>query len=208
VPRSSAYYIAKEKTLRRMIDPALAARIKELIETQAAFGIRTVWAWLRFVDGLQINRKKVERIMHLKRWTLKTREPANALGSKPPAPSPRCLINAGPPPLPSSTAAPTAGAPWSRSSTAAPARSSAGNSIAPLAPKPPNAPLRKPSLTALAGCTALPQGLALRRDNGLVFGSRLYCSPVRRYGLKQEYIPPYTPEQNGLCERFIHTLKE
>ena len=53
-----------------------------------------------------------------------------------------------------------------------------------------------------------PAGLTLRHDNGLVFGSRAYRALVRDYGLKQEYIAPYTPEQNGLCERFIRTFKE
>jgi putative transposase len=31
---------------------------------------------------------------------------------------------------------------------------------------------------------------------------------VKDYGLAQEYITPYTPQQNGLCERFIKTFKE
>ncbi len=30
---------------------------------------------------------------------------------------------------------------------------------------------------------------------------------ARDYGLKQEYITPYTPQQNGLCERFIRSFK-
>ena len=30
---------------------------------------------------------------------------------------------------------------------------------------------------------------------------------VRRYGLEQEYITPYTPEQNGMIERFFGSLK-
>ena len=53
-----------------------------------------------------------------------------------------------------------------------------------------------------------PSGLTLRHDNGLVFGSKAYRALVRDYGLTQEYIAPYTPEQNGLCERFIRTFKE
>ncbi|GAA5481950.1 IS3 family transposase ISKpn40 [Haloferula sargassicola] len=53
-----------------------------------------------------------------------------------------------------------------------------------------------------------PQGMLLRHDNGLVFGSRRFRAVVRDYGLKQEYITPYTPKQNGLCERFIKTFKE
>lgn len=31
---------------------------------------------------------------------------------------------------------------------------------------------------------------------------------VRSYGLKQELITPYTPQQNGLVERMIRMLKE
>lgn len=42
VPRSSAYYVAKERTARRVVDPVLTARIKELIGSHAAFGIRSV----------------------------------------------------------------------------------------------------------------------------------------------------------------------
>ena len=48
----------------------------------------------------------------------------------------------------------------------------------------------------------------LRSDNGLVFTSRSYTALVKSYGLKQEFITPYTPQQNGLVERMIRTLKE
>lgn len=48
----------------------------------------------------------------------------------------------------------------------------------------------------------------LRSDNGLVFGSKVFVQVVKRYGLDQEYIAPYTPEQNGMIERFFKTLKE
>lgn len=49
--------------------------------------------------------------------------------------------------------------------------------------------------------------LTLRSDNGLVFGAKPFVKVVRRYGLDQEYITPYTPEQNGMIERFFGTLK-
>jgi Integrase core domain len=39
--------------------------------------------------------------------------------------------------------------------------------------------------------------LTVRSDNGLVFGAKVFVSVVRRYGLGQEYITPYSPEQNG-----------
>lgn len=48
----------------------------------------------------------------------------------------------------------------------------------------------------------------LRSDNGLVFTSRSYTALVKSYGLRQEFITPHCPEQNGMVERVIRTLKE
>ena len=39
------------------------------------------------------------------------------------------------------------------------------------------------------------------------FGAKPFVKVVRRYGLDQEYITPYTPEQNGMIERFFGSLK-
>jgi putative transposase len=47
----------------------------------------------------------------------------------------------------------------------------------------------------------------VRHDNGLVFGSKRCGSTVAECGLKQECTVSYIPEQNGLCERVIRTLK-
>ncbi len=43
---------------------------------------------------------------------------------------------------------------------------------------------------------------------GLVFTSRSYTALVRGYGLRQEFITPHSPEQNGMVERVIRTLKD
>lgn len=48
----------------------------------------------------------------------------------------------------------------------------------------------------------------LRSDNGPVFTSRDYTRLVRSYGLKQEFITPHCPQQNGMVERVIRTFKE
>ena len=48
----------------------------------------------------------------------------------------------------------------------------------------------------------------LRSDNGLVFTSPSYTALVKSYGLQQQFITPYSPEQNGMVERVIRTLKE
>jgi putative transposase len=48
----------------------------------------------------------------------------------------------------------------------------------------------------------------VRSDNGLIFQSRRFRAACRDYQLRQEFITPYTPEQNGMIERFFRTLKE
>ena len=54
----------------------------------------------------------------------------------------------------------------------------------------------------------VPEPFLLRSDNGLVFSSRSYTQLVRSYGLRQEFITPHCPQQNGMVERLIRTLKE
>ncbi|MCR4157673.1 integrase core domain-containing protein [Kerstersia gyiorum] len=54
----------------------------------------------------------------------------------------------------------------------------------------------------------VPVPFLLRSDNGLVFTSRDYTALVRSYGLRQEFITPHCPQQNGMVERVIRTLKE
>ncbi len=48
----------------------------------------------------------------------------------------------------------------------------------------------------------------LRSDNDLVFTSRSFTALVRSYRLRQEFITPHCPQQNGMVERVIRTLKE
>jgi putative transposase len=48
----------------------------------------------------------------------------------------------------------------------------------------------------------------VRSDNGLIFTSRRFRAACQFYRLSQEFITPYTPEQNGLIERFFRSLKE
>jgi putative transposase len=48
----------------------------------------------------------------------------------------------------------------------------------------------------------------LRSDNGLVSTSRAYTRIVRSYGLRQEFITPHCPQQNGMIERVIRTWKQ
>lgn len=50
--------------------------------------------------------------------------------------------------------------------------------------------------------------LKLRSDNGLNFGARAFVREVRKYGIEQEFIVPYTPEHNGMIERFSEASKK
>lgn len=53
-----------------------------------------------------------------------------------------------------------------------------------------------------------PVPFLLRSDNGQVFTSRHYTRLAKSYGLRQEFHTPHCPQQNGMVERVIRTLKE
>jgi putative transposase len=64
------------------------------------------------------------------------------------------------------------------------------------------------ALISRNGCLGRVQNpFLLRSDNDLVFTSRDCTRLVRSYGLKQEFITPHCPQQNGMIERVIRTLK-
>jgi transposase InsO family protein len=48
----------------------------------------------------------------------------------------------------------------------------------------------------------------IRSGKGLVFKSKHFRVACRGYRLAQEFVTPYTPEQDGLVERFFRSLKE
>jgi putative transposase len=50
------------------LDEVLAERIQRLIERYPTFGYRRLWAMLRFVEGIRVNRKAVYRLLMLKGW--------------------------------------------------------------------------------------------------------------------------------------------
>lgn len=47
-----------------------------------------------------------------------------------------------------------------------------------------------------------------RLDNGFVVTSHKYSALVRNHDLKQELITPYCPQQDGMDERVIRSIKE
>lgn len=72
----------------------------------------------------------------------------------------------------------------------------------------PSAALERALITRYGTLARVPAPFLLRSDNGLVFTNGHYTQPVRHYGLKHEFITPHRPQQNGMVERVIRTLKE
>ena len=200
VARRTVYYRPTKSAPK--INPALAEPIKAMIEAEPSFGYRTVAGVLR------LNKNTVQRIFQIKGWQVRKR----SIGSRP-------RIQA----LPSVALAPDQrwatdlcriwggrdgwltlalvidcytrqllGWQLSRSGKASTAA----------------AALEQALIARYGTLGRVAQAFLLRSDNGLVFTSRNHTRLVRSYGLKQEFITPHCPQQNGMVERVIRTLKE
>lgn len=208
VSRSSVRARPARAAREPRIDPFLAERIADLIRQHPTFGYRRLWALLRFGEGLAVNRKTVYRILKLKGWLVHQRRVT---------PRPRARA--------SRSRARRSNERWAMDVTHVPCgqdgwghlmavidchdREIVGWEFA----------LRgraKEAERALEGAclrrfgTLRPGGSnpVVRSDNGLIFQSRRFRSACRFYRLGQEFITPYTPEQNGMIERFFRSLKE
>lgn len=207
VPRSTAYYGPRMRK-EPGIDRNLAARIRHIHREEPACGVRGTWSRLRHRDGIPVNIKKVHRIMKLKGWTLPKRRAGNR---------PRVKIT--------SSIVATPDTRWATDLALihcgrdgwcvfVPVIDCCTREITGYAlertgrAKTAERALEEALLARFGTLRGAPAGMLLRHDNGLVFGSRQYRSVVSDYGIRQEYITPYTPQQNGLCERFIKTFKE
>jgi putative transposase len=208
VPRSTVYYERRERA-PRPIDGFVANLIYEIIQAQPAWGVRLVWSYLRFELGFStLNVKKVARIMRREGWTVRQRragkrprvERWKSVAQRPDErwatdiAMVQCGIDGWCAFVPVIDCCTRQVLGWELAATAK-ARTA-------------ERALENALLARFGHCRAASAGLTVRHDNGLVFGSRRYVATVADYGLSQEYIAPYTPEQNGLCERFIRTLKE
>ena len=207
LPRSTAYYQPRQRR-ERPIDEAMAARIKRIHREEVTCGVRGTWSRLRYRDDILVNRKKVHRIMKLRGWTL----PKRRAGRRP-------RVKA------SSSIAERPNQRWATDLALIHCGKDGWCVFVPVIDcctrevlghaleltgraKTAERALEEALLERFGTLRSAPQGMKLRHDNGLVFGSRQYRAVVSDYGLTQEYITPYTPQQNGLCERFIKTFKE
>lgn len=200
VPRRSVYY--KPVKSPPKLQDQLVRPVKAMIEENPAFGYRTV------AHLLGLNKNTVQRIFQLKGWQVRKR----AVGFRP-------RIQA----LPSVAQRPderwstdlcrvwTGKDGWATLALVMDchSREVLGWHLSRSArSRTPEAALEQ-ALISRFGCLGrVPRTFLLRSDNGLVFTSRSYTALVRGYGLRQEFITPHSPEQNGMIERLIRTLKD
>lgn len=200
VPRRTVYYRpvkSEPKLQERFVAP-----IKAMIEENPSFGYRTVAHLLEF------NKNTVQRIFQLKGWQVRKRPVGfrprvQALPSVAQRPNERwatdmCRVWAG-------------RDNWTTLALVIDCHtrellgwhlSRSGRS------KTAEAALEQALIARFGTLGRVPQSFLLRSDNGLVFTSRSFTALVRGYGLRQEFITPHSPEQNGMVERVIRTLKE
>jgi len=200
IPRRTLYYHQKERTPK--LDEDRVQRVKEKMQEFPTYGYRRI----ALLTGM--NKKAVQRILKLKGWQVKKRSKghrprAKAMPSRTTTPNTRWAIDM--------TRV------WcgkDRWSTLAAVIDTCTREIVGFR-------LSK-SGKATTAESALQEGLIyrfgqlqklgkptiLRSDNGLVFTSRSFTKTAKAYGFEQEFITPYTPEQNGMIERFFRTIKE
>lgn len=207
VPRSTIYYRPQRKSSPH-VDEVMARRIKGVVERYSRYGYRRAWAVLRNRDGLVVNRKKVQRIMRIKGWQVR-RRPS---GHRPRAKGRPSVVS-------------HSNMRWATDFThlwcgedgwchLALVIDCADRELigwrlsrsgkAPVA----EAALEDALVRRFGLLRRVKSPLTIRSDNGLVFTSKRYRHTAKLYGLSQEFITPYTPEQNGLIERFIKSLKD
>ena len=199
-PAETVYY--KTTKAAPKVDLRFANPIKEMIEKEPSFGYRTV-AW-----PLGFNKNTVQRIFQIKGWQVRKRP----IGMRP-----RIEV------MPSVATAPNER--WSTDlcrvwsgrdgwTTLAfvidcHTRELLGWHLSRSGKSTTAASALEHALINRSGTLGKdPKEVLLRSDNGLVFTSHRYTTLVRGYGLTQEFITPHCPQQNGMVECVIRTIKE
>ena len=200
ISRRTFYY--KPKAKEPKIDEQKLHRIKETIEAFPTYGYRPI----AFMTG--INKKAVQRILKFKGWQVKKRPKghrprAKAMPSKSSMPNERWAIDM--------TRV------WCGSdgySTLAAVIDTCTREIVGFRlsksgkATTAEAALQEELIYRFGRLKRLQQPITLRSDNGLVFTSKSFTKTVKDCNFEQEFITPYTPEQNGMIERFFRTIKE
>lgn len=191
-----------------VVDEGLAWRIKGLIERYPTFGYRRIWALLKHVAGMLVNKKKVYRIMKLKGWLMHHR-----------------LTTARPRVRGKRSQSSKSNERWAMDVTHIDCGPDGWAHLCAIIDCHDRQCIgyefsmrgraQEVERALEAACldrfgTLYPTGQTpvLRSDNGLIFQSRRFRAACRAYRLGQEFITPHTPQQNGMIERFFRSLKE
>lgn len=209
VPRSAVREQGRMTAPRpRVVDEVLAARVERLIEEHPTYGYRRLWALLRFGDGIRLNRKAVYRVLKLKGWfvtqRLRTPRPrVRGRRSRADRSNERWAMDV--------THIDCGRDGWAHLAAVIDChdRELVGYELSLRArAKEAERALENACLARFG--TLRPTGATpvVRSDNGLIFQSRRFRAACRDYRLRQEFITPHTPEQNGMIERFFRSVKE
>ncbi len=207
VPRSAPRLSSTQKALAP-VSGELVDRIGFLIQTYPTYGYRRLWALLRRRHGLRVNRKAVYRVLKLKGWmvhqrTWTPRPRVKGMVSRASRSNERWAMDL--------THIPVGRDGWAHLAAVIDCHDRAiiGHEFA-LRGRAKEAERALEGACILRFGTLRPQGPTpvVRSDNGLVFQSRRFRAACHDYKLSQEFITPYTPEQNGMIERFFRSLKE
>jgi len=209
VPRSAVRQAAKVRVQRKaLVDEVLAVRLARLIAAHPTYGYRRLWALLRFGEGVRINRKAVYRVLELRGWFVHQRQVT---------PRPRVQGRR--------SRASRSNERWAMDLTHIPCGVDGWAHLAAVIDchdrelvgyefalrgraKEAERALEAACLARFGTLRPVAATPVVRSDNGLIFQSRRFRAACRDYHLRQEYITPYTPEQNGMIERFFRSLKE
>ncbi len=206
--RSALHRPANGKRACARLSKELVTKLEPLIQTYPTYGYRRLWALLRFREGQIHNRKAVYRVLRLKRWLVHQRSTT---------PRPRVQTRR--------SRTTQSNHRWAMDVTHIPCgqdgwghltavidchdREIIGYEFA-LRGRAQEAEraIEAACLARFGTLRLVGPPPVLRSDNGLIFQSRRFRQACRDYRLAQEFIVPYTPQQNGLIERFFRSLKE
>ena len=208
VARSTLHRRAATKNPSPKLAEALVTKLHTLIQAYPTYGYRRLWALLRYGEGVVVNRKAVYRALRIKYWLVhqpvRTPRPrAQRLRSRSLASNQRWAMDV--------THILCGKDGWGHLTAVIDChdREIIGYEFAFRGRDKEAERALEAACLARFG-TLRPGGTppVLRSDNGLIFQSRQFRQACRDYRLQQEFITPYTPEQNGLIERFFQSLKE
>ena len=210
VNRSSVYLPQESspKQTKTRVDEEIAGRLHALVQQHPTFGYRRLWALLRFGQNLTVNLKKVHRIVQLRGWQVKERLVA---------PRPRVQQKV--------SRTERSDERWAMDVTHVYCGKDGWGHLAAVIDchdrevvgfelalrgraKEAERALEEACLSRFGTLRPAGPTPTLRSDNGLIFTSKRFRAACQFYRLSQEFITPYTPEQNGLIERFFRSLKE